>query len=291
MKSKKKRTKSKSTPEKLLRLSSSGCAKLALEWQRCLVGDLGNLFYAYNQAAETSALGQISQRVISFSLYSKDYNKNLLSKYKKGKSTIQIYMGCGGDPLNGEIPSVPKFQPFIQLYNSDMKSPVGYKNCYPLTWSVLPPYNIWLNTTKNSGVKGNTGLPFANVPKGGGIPITASISNLFVSSWCKSSFNDLPNLFEAPIADAYVARVRKYIFGSEVTDKIVAALKARKTPLLNVLMGVEKTSILYPFGFRPIIVASEYSDNNTVARDGTAKHLDEYFEFSTPCPPYCKDED
>jgi len=251
-----------------LKLTAVQAPSKAKNWQQCKPENLTELFYAYNDSSREGVFSNLTQRVLAYKMATGDIAK-MFKAYQPGTSIITFHMGSS--VLRGnDIPNEPGFTPFIQLYNPGMNN---YSNCFELAWDPVPPFQLGALGHKKS----TTSMA----------QVTPAAADLFVVSWVNQARENVADAFESTIQDSYTARVKCYNFNENDTDKIFTTIDGAINPSFYVLLGLELTSQLFPYAFRPVISVN-YDDGSPISKGGP-ETMTNYFEFASPCPPYCRD--
>ncbi len=244
-------------------LAEATAEKYKRVWQTLSSVQISDALIAYDTAdAQTERLvatyldGKVLQNLV----------KEADTRLKRGeKIELAVHLGVDDKLLDGTVPDQPALQVMIPIWSAGTAI---NDNNYLLQWESNP--QLPGSSTDN---------PTDAIP-----PESAY---LFVYKWLESPLEYLGDLFEAS-AGLLGKRVKSYYYGHDETKDMISRLQNLGTDgRLSIYMGSGISVYRHPVAFRPVIELSRFvAGTRRTAQDGDDGGT--FFDFSRPCPPYCK---
>jgi len=232
-------------------LSINDVDKAKRNWQKTALGQLPNLFIAFDEQTNES------KRVVSFQLEASSVND--IATIGEGVKHLVVHLGSreSASAKLVDIPDTPFFTPILEL-----RMVSGDRKFYPFAWVPNPSF---LDSSEDVNSR-REAIPGAS-------------AYLFILSWLEKKFRELHEPFIG-LANGKNQRVKTYVFEEVESAAIIELIKEEGMGAVNLYMGNGIRVSSHPFAFRPIIEVAK--DVNTFIEDGSS-----FYDFCNPCPPYC----
>lgn len=234
-------------------------------WKRYSHTQMADLFYAYDDKNEKKI-----ERVTSYRLSQAGVDSLRKETAKVDNSTLRFIMACKKPNMGGFIDVKPGFSPILAIDSFDDKT-----KYFDLKWEADPHF---LRDTELPG----PGSGIDAIPPAGAF--------LFVFNWLAQKYYELPVTFEDTFRSV-ANRVESYIYIPAETKIIADKIKRAAKPAVYIHLGVGLSVPSHPFSFRPVIEIREEKEAVRSTANTSAIDHATFFDFSRPCPPYCKPKD
>lgn len=249
--------------------------KRRANWQKILPTQIPNLFYAYDETQERT------EKVVSYKLSQEGVERLQQLDPEKQNYELSFILASKKPSRSRTVNNSPTFAPVLAIdLTPDSKD--AQLEYYELEWERNPHF---LDSSENHAVRSGIDA------------IPAAGAFLFIYNWLRQSAYQINQVFEYDLFSE-LKRVRAYTYIVDETKKIIADIQKEHDPSteINVYihLGVGLSVEDHPFSFRPVI---EVHPKATKAKGKTRTKEDvfieltssSFFDFSRPCPPYCKD--